>query len=97
MNKLKRLCRGEDLEDAKALMVTVPEEAGIAKIEETVSTVKCFGRVHVRSRMFNLSLNHLMVLCECWETFSHEDVPTEVVHLESGEKWQLVTVIDCTY
>ncbi|KAK7909563.1 hypothetical protein WMY93_014247 [Mugilogobius chulae] len=90
--ELKGWCRGEGLEETKALMVMVPEEAEVAKIEETVGTVKCFGRVRVRGRLFHTSMNCLMVLCECREEFSHEDVPKEVIDSQSGQSWQIITV-----
>uniref|UniRef100_A0A669DIV0 CCHC-type domain-containing protein n=1 Tax=Oreochromis niloticus TaxID=8128 RepID=A0A669DIV0_ORENI len=41
--ELKRWCRGEGLEEAKALLVLVPEEVEMAQIEETLETIKCLG------------------------------------------------------
>uniref|UniRef100_A0A3P8RUW1 CCHC-type domain-containing protein n=1 Tax=Amphiprion percula TaxID=161767 RepID=A0A3P8RUW1_AMPPE len=65
--ELKRWCRGEGLDEAKALMALVPEDAEIDVIEETIQTIKCLGRVRVRGRLFYTSLNCLLVLCECKE------------------------------
>lgn len=62
--ELKRWCRGEGLDETKALLVMVPEEVETAKIEETVETINCLGRVRVRGRLFHTSLSRLMVLCE---------------------------------
>ncbi|CAL9702059.1 unnamed protein product [Knipowitschia caucasica] len=92
--ELKRWCRGEGLEEEKALLVVVPEDVDIATIEETVGTIKCFGRVRVRGRIFNTALSSLTVLCECREKFSQGDVPKEVVNMESELSWQIITVGD---
>ncbi|XP_034029521.1 paraneoplastic antigen Ma2 homolog [Thalassophryne amazonica] len=88
--ELKRWCRGESLEEAKALMVMVPEDVEIDKIEETLETVKCLGRVHVQGRMFHTSQNCIMVLCECREECT-DNVPPEVLHEESGKLWPVIT------
>lgn len=91
--ELKRWCRGEGLEETKALMVLVPEDVEIAKIEESLETIKCLGRVRVRGRMLHSSQNCLMVLCECKEECT-DNVPPEVFHAESGKSWPITTLCE---
>lgn len=93
--ELKRWCRGEGLEEAKALLVLVPEEVEIAQIEETLETIKCLGRVRVRGRLFHPSLSCLMVLCECKQSIPKDNAPKEVLDQHSGEKWPIVTLNEC--
>uniref|UniRef100_A0A672HLD9 Uncharacterized protein n=1 Tax=Salarias fasciatus TaxID=181472 RepID=A0A672HLD9_SALFA len=94
--ELKRWCRGEGLEEAKALMVLVPEDVEVADIEETLHTIKCLGRVRVRGRLFHTSLSRLMVLCECKEDVPKDNAPKEVLNLNSGESWQIITLSEPT-
>lgn len=93
--ELKRWCRGEGLEEAKALLVLVPEEVEIAQIEETLETIKCLGRVRVRGRLFHTPLSCLMVLCECKQSIPKDNAPKEVLDQHSGEKWPIVTLNEC--
>uniref|UniRef100_A0A8C6KWV7 CCHC-type domain-containing protein n=1 Tax=Nothobranchius furzeri TaxID=105023 RepID=A0A8C6KWV7_NOTFU len=88
-------CRGEGLEEAKALLVLVPEEVEIAQIEETMETIKCLGRVRVRGRLFHTPLSCLMVLCECKQSIPKDNVPKEVLDPHTGEKWPIVTLNEC--
>ncbi|XP_054916007.1 paraneoplastic antigen Ma2 homolog [Poeciliopsis prolifica] len=92
--ELKGWCRGEGLEEAKALLVVVPEDVEIAKIEETLETIKCLGRVRVRGRQSHTSLSCHMVLCECRENIPRENAPTEVLEPDSGQRWPIVTLED---
>uniref|UniRef100_A0A3Q3BUY4 Paraneoplastic antigen Ma-like C-terminal domain-containing protein n=1 Tax=Haplochromis burtoni TaxID=8153 RepID=A0A3Q3BUY4_HAPBU len=66
-------CRGEGLEEAKALLVLVTEEVEIAQIEETLETIKCLGRVRVRGHLFHTPLSCLMVLCECKQSIPKDN------------------------
>uniref|UniRef100_A0A1A7ZLV7 Gypsy retrotransposon integrase-like protein 1 n=1 Tax=Nothobranchius furzeri TaxID=105023 RepID=A0A1A7ZLV7_NOTFU len=93
--ELKRWCRGEGLEEAKALLVLVPEEVEIAQIEETMETIKCLERVRVRGRLFHTPLSCLMVLCECKQSIPKDNVPKEVLDPHTGEKWPIVTLNEC--
>uniref|UniRef100_A0A3P9DK43 Uncharacterized protein n=1 Tax=Maylandia zebra TaxID=106582 RepID=A0A3P9DK43_9CICH len=93
--ELKRWCRGEGLEEAKALLVLVPEEVEIAQIEETLETIKCLGRVRVRGRLFHTPLSCLMVLCECKQSIPKDNAPKEVLDQHSGERWPIVTLNEC--
>uniref|UniRef100_A0A3P8NZ75 CCHC-type domain-containing protein n=1 Tax=Astatotilapia calliptera TaxID=8154 RepID=A0A3P8NZ75_ASTCA len=93
--RLKRWCRGEGLEEAKALLVLVPEEVEIAQIEETLETIKCLGRVRVRGRLFHTPLSCLMVLCECKQSIPKDNAPKEVLDQHSGERWPIVTLNEC--
>uniref|UniRef100_A0A3B4FIM6 Uncharacterized protein n=1 Tax=Pundamilia nyererei TaxID=303518 RepID=A0A3B4FIM6_9CICH len=90
--ELKSWCRGEGLEEAKALLVLVPEEVEIAQIEETLETIKCLGRVRVRGHLFHTPLSCLMVLCECKQSIPKDNslLDTEVVgdFLEKAHKPQ---------
>uniref|UniRef100_A0A3B3IDB8 Paraneoplastic antigen Ma1 homolog n=1 Tax=Oryzias latipes TaxID=8090 RepID=A0A3B3IDB8_ORYLA len=89
--RLWRWCRGEGLEEVKALMIMAPEEVETAEIEETIQTVKCLGRVRVRGRMFYPTQNCVMVLCECKED-CNENVPPEVFHAGSETSWPIITL-----
>lgn len=80
------------MEEANALLVMVPEEVEIAKIEETLETIKYLGRVRVRGRQFHTSLSCRMVLCECRENIPRENAPTEVLEPDSGQRWPIVTL-----
>lgn len=84
--ELKSWCRGEGLEEAKALLVLVPEEVEIAQIEETLETIKCLGRVRVRGHLFHTPLSCLMVLCECKQSIPKDNAPKEVLDQHSGKK-----------
>uniref|UniRef100_A0A3Q3ERK8 Uncharacterized protein n=1 Tax=Kryptolebias marmoratus TaxID=37003 RepID=A0A3Q3ERK8_KRYMA len=75
-----------------SLLVMVPEEVEIAKIEKTLETIKCLGRVRVRGRQFHTSLSCRMVLCECRENVPRENAPKEVQELDSGQRWPIVTL-----
>lgn len=67
VSELKGWCRGETLDEAHAVMVIIQEDVSTDAIEETMHSVKCLGRVHVRGRIFNLQHNRYHVLCECKE------------------------------
>uniref|UniRef100_A0AAY4ERH9 Uncharacterized protein n=1 Tax=Denticeps clupeoides TaxID=299321 RepID=A0AAY4ERH9_9TELE len=90
--ELKGWCRGEALEETHAFMVVMPEENDISLIEETLQTVKSFGRVRVRGRTFNTRLNCFLALCECKEVVKAEHVPPKVFPGDTEEAWTIVIV-----
>ncbi|KAI2644889.1 hypothetical protein H4Q32_030933 [Labeo rohita] len=90
--ELKGWCRGEGLDEAHSLMVMVPEDVEIAKIEDTLHTVKCLGRVRVRGRTFSVKHNRIMALCECREQLKAETVPHEILPISGGEAWPVVII-----
>ncbi|XP_073705540.1 paraneoplastic antigen Ma1 homolog [Garra rufa] len=90
--ELKGWCRGEGLDEAHSLMVMVPEDVEIAKIDDTLHTVKCLGRVRVRGRTFSVKHNRIMALCECKEQLKAETVPPEILPISGGEAWPVVII-----
>ncbi|KAL0173003.1 hypothetical protein M9458_033314, partial [Cirrhinus mrigala] len=90
--ELKGWCRGEGLDEAHSLMVMVPEDVEVAKIEDTLHTVKCLGRVRVRGRTFSVKHNRVMALCECREQLKAETVPHEILPISGGEAWPVVII-----
>ena len=88
--ELKGWCRGMGISEAQALLVVVPEGIETEKIEETLESVKCLGRVRVRGRTFNAELKSLIVLCECKEAIPQERVPTEVIPSDETEPWPII-------
>ena len=50
---LRKWCRGEGLDESRALLTVVPENTEISVIEETLQTIKCLGRVRVRGRILS--------------------------------------------
>ncbi|XP_038574937.1 uncharacterized protein LOC119902683 [Micropterus salmoides] len=88
--ELANWSRGEGLDRAHALLVVLPEEVEIAQIEDTLTTIKCLGRVRVRGRLFNARLGKLMVLCETNEDLSTAPVPPYVQPSEEEEPWPIV-------
>ena len=88
--ELKGRCRGMGISNAQALLVVVPEGIETEKIEETLESVKCLGRVRVRARTFNSELKSLIVLCECKEPILQERVPSEVIPSDETEPWPII-------
>lgn len=88
--ELRGWCRGETLDEAHALMVVTQEDVSTDDIEETMHSVKCLGRVHVRGRIFNVQHNKYHVLCECKEIVQGDLVPPEVFPIEGGEPWRVI-------
>ncbi|XP_063075269.1 uncharacterized protein LOC134465509 [Engraulis encrasicolus] len=91
ISELKGWCRGEELDEAHAVMVLIPHEVNITAVEETMQTVKCLGRVRVRGRIFSMRHNRFLVLCECKEVVRKETVPSEVLAVDDGGAWPVIT------
>ncbi|XP_034034994.1 paraneoplastic antigen Ma1 homolog [Thalassophryne amazonica] len=92
VDKLKKWCRVEGLDEGHALLTVVPENTEIAVIEETMQTIKCLGRV--RGRTFGDTEKEMLVLCECREPVSAERVPPEVAAPEALAAWPIITAFD---
>uniref|UniRef100_A0A672F765 CCHC-type domain-containing protein n=1 Tax=Salarias fasciatus TaxID=181472 RepID=A0A672F765_SALFA len=90
VSELKGWCRGEDVAEAHAVMVLIPDEVNVSAIEDTMHTVKSLGRVRVRGRTFSMRHNSYLVLCECREVVQREHVPFEVFATEGGKAWTVV-------
>lgn len=86
---LRDWCQGESLDEDHVVLVLVPKGIEVARIEETLETVKALGRVRVRGRMYNQKLGRVMVLCECREKVDPTKVPAEVCHPSTDEKWPI--------
>ncbi|CAL9683279.1 unnamed protein product [Knipowitschia caucasica] len=94
IDKLKKWCRGEALDESHALLTVVPENTDVALIEKTLQSIKCIGRVRVRGRMLSDTDNNVLVLCECRETVTVEEVPPEVLAPEGLTTWPIITAKD---
>ena len=94
VDKLKKWCRGEDIEEEYALLTVVPPATEIADIETVLQTIKCLGRVRVRGRTFSDTENKVLVLCQCKEKVMAEEVPKEVLASEGEQTWPIITVFD---
>jgi len=90
INKLKKWCRGEGLDESHTLLTVVPENTEIAVIEETIQTIKCLGQVRVGGRICHDTDNEVLVLCECREKVTAENVPQEVVAPEGLAAWPII-------
>lgn len=89
---LKGWCRGERVNEAHGLLALVPEPVDVVKAEKALQTVKCLGRVRVRSTMFSVERGSFMILCECSEALSKNVVPPEVMPADGEEAWPIVIV-----
>lgn len=90
--ELKGWCQGELLDEAHVVLVLMHEDVQTAAIEATMETIKSLGRVRVRGRMYSMQHNRYLVLCECKEAVKRDMVPLDVLPIEGGGPWSVVTV-----
>ncbi|KAM9385753.1 paraneoplastic antigen Ma1 homolog [Pholidichthys leucotaenia] len=93
---LRQWCQGESPEEDHRLLVLVPKGVEIAKVEETLETVKALGRVRVRGRMYNNKLDWLSVLCECREKIDPTKIPSEVKDPTTDISWPVIVAVKCS-
>lgn len=91
ITELEKWCSEVVVNPVYALALSgVPEETAIADVEETVETVKAFGRVHVRrANKFIPLLNCEMMLCECRNPIDPARGPPEIIPPSGGSPWKL--------
>lgn len=92
--ELRSWCANEKIDPQHAiLLVGVPSDTDVAFIEDTVQTVKVFGRVRARATKEGTVPGTFLVLCECREKICPTQVPSEVLP-SSGDTWKIVVVKD---
>uniref|UniRef100_A0AAR2J958 Uncharacterized protein n=1 Tax=Pygocentrus nattereri TaxID=42514 RepID=A0AAR2J958_PYGNA len=85
-------CKGEELGVHHAMLVVgVGEDDDVSRIEEVLQTVRCWGRVRVRGRTFDVETSSLVALCECKEALNSPNVPSEVRPPDGSLPWKIVT------
>ncbi len=90
---LSNWCKGEAVDPAHAiLLVGVAEDVSISQIEELMQTVRCWGRVRVRGRIYSVEAGGLLVLCECREEINPQIIPPEVRSDDDTIVWHIVVV-----
>lgn len=90
-SELLRWCRGENLDVNHAMLVVgVSEDARVIQIEDALHTVRCWGRVRVRGRIFIREADGLIVLCESREDIDPLLAPPEVRIPDSEVVWGVV-------
>lgn len=94
VDKLKKWCRGESLDENHALLTVVPLVTDIATIEETLQSIKSLGRVKVKGRILSDSDDKVLVLCQCREKVVAEQVPKEVITSDGSLVWPITTAFD---
>ncbi|XP_028985034.1 paraneoplastic antigen Ma1 homolog [Betta splendens] len=94
VDKLKKWCRGEALDENHALLTVVPENTEVALIEETLQSIKCLERVHVRGRKLSDTDDKVLVLCECRGKVAGENVPPEALASEGSTRWPIITAFN---
>ena len=90
VDELRGWCQGEALDERHTIMVLVPGDREIEKIEETLQSIKSLGRVRVRGRKYNKKLDRMLVLCECKGKVDSTMTPGEVVTASGAETWPIV-------
>ncbi|KAK0136928.1 Paraneoplastic antigen Ma2 [Merluccius polli] len=84
-------CKGESVDLKHAFLLHgVPEGVSREDIEETAGTIKAWGRVRVRGKMFHHQQQSLMVLCECREEIDPSKIPPEIMPISGGSSWKTV-------
>ncbi|XP_056437540.1 uncharacterized protein LOC130374637 [Gadus chalcogrammus] len=84
-------CKGESIDLKHAFLLHgVPEGVSREDIEETAGTIKAWGRVRVKGKMFHHQQQSLMVLCECREEIDPSKIPPEIMPISGGSSWKTV-------
>lgn len=72
------------------LLLGVPSDIEVARIEETVQTVKVLGRVRVRDCKAGTKPGFVLVLCECKEVIDPSRIPAEVIPEGGRKPWKMI-------
>ncbi|XP_047657083.1 paraneoplastic antigen Ma1 homolog [Tachysurus fulvidraco] len=89
--ELTSWCSEVGIAPSHALLLTgVPATTEVAKIEEAAQSVKSFGRVRVRDTRHGLNSTTLLVLCESREVVDATHCPTQLLHGDGEEAWEIV-------
>lgn len=89
--ELSKWCK--EVDNHGILLIGVPAKTDVAFIEETVQTVKAFGRVCVKDSRSGSSPNATLVLCECKEVIDPAHIPPELLPTEGEEAWKVVVAL----
>lgn len=93
-SEFHRWCESEKVDPQYAiLLLGVPSDTDVAEIEDTVQTIKSFGRVRARATKEGATPDTIQVLCECREKISASQVPSEVLPV-SGGAWKILVALD---
>lgn len=93
VSDLKGWCRGEGLDENRALLVLIPEDAPVAKVPEILQTVEGLGKICVVGRMYNMRRKKFMILCESKE-IAAEEVPPWITPPGDEEAWPIIIVAE---
>ncbi|KAI7814030.1 hypothetical protein IRJ41_006648 [Triplophysa rosa] len=89
--ELSSWCQKEALDPKHAvLLVGVHADVGVARIEETIQTIKALGRVRVRDQKEGITPDFLLVLCECKEEVNPSRLPVELRPEGSEKPWKII-------
>ncbi|XP_051991259.1 paraneoplastic antigen Ma2 [Xyrauchen texanus] len=89
--EFSKWCKEKDIEENHGLLlIGVPAQTDVMFIEETVQTVKSFGRVRVRDSRAGPSSSTILVLCECREVIDPTRIPAELLPAPGEETWKVV-------
>ncbi len=89
--ELSKWCKEKDIEENHGiLLIGVPAQTDVMFIEETLQTVKAFGRVRVRDSRVGPSSSTILVLCECREVIDPTRIPPELLPAPGEETWKVV-------
>ena len=91
MAQLLHWCKGEGVDPDHAILVTgIPEDTEVNVIEGALESIKAFGRIRVRGRMYDPQHQCLTVLCECREKVNTQTIPLDVMPEGGGEAWRII-------
>lgn len=89
--ELSKWCKEKEVEENHGiLLIGVPAQTDVMFIEETLQTVKAFGRVRVRDSRSGPSSSTILVLCECREVIDPTRIPPELLPAPGEETWKVV-------